>query len=165
MRLAPCPVVVTRPHESAGPPTTTLVPLDFSADADYALEVAVELAQKRHARLLLLHVIDKPPIGPSEIPLSGSYNQEVLSAVEQHMSRTLTHVQETGLEVNALTLHGDPMQNVLYVAHAKTIDLIVMGTHGRAGFKRVLLGSVAESVVRLAPCPVMVTHRREGSAA
>ncbi len=164
VRLAPCPVVVTRPHDGAVTPTI-LVPLDFSADADYALEVAVELAQKRHARLMLLHVIDKPPLSPSEIPLTGSYNQEVLSAAEQHMSRTLTHVQEAGLKVNVAILHGDPLQNVLHFAHSKTIDLIVMGTHGRTGFKRVLLGSVAEKVVRLAPCPVMVAHRREESAA
>jgi len=162
VRLAPCPVLVTRPHEDAATPHI-LVPLDFSADADYALEIAVELAQKRQARMSLLHVIDRPPMGPGEIPLSGSYQQEVLTAVDQHMTRTLVHVQQTGLKADMTIRRGNPLQTILEVAHSQNIDLIVMGTRGRTGFKRVLLGSVAENVVRLAPCPVMVTHRREDS--
>jgi nucleotide-binding universal stress UspA family protein len=60
--------------------------------------------------------------------------------------------------------HGNPLQIILEVAHSQNIDLIVMGTHGRISFKRVLLGSVAENVVRLGLCPVMVTHRREDAS-
>ena len=139
-----------------------LVPLDFSADAEQALDDAVELAQQFQARLTLLHVIYIPIT--TEVNLS-SYFTEMESGASQRMETYQDRVAEAGPAVVMRIIRGTPFREIVDFAEIQQIDLIVMGTHGRTGMQHLLVGSVAERVVRLAPCPVMVTRVTPNEAA
>ena len=137
-----------------------LVPVDFSPYAEQAVEYAIGLAQKLQARLTLLHVVDTTPLGVVEgaAMLPPSYWQALDMDLAQRLEEPLTRVQNRGLHGETVIVHGTPFQTIIETARDKGVDLIVMGTHGRTGLTHVLLGSVAEKVVRLAPCPVLVTR-------
>jgi nucleotide-binding universal stress UspA family protein len=137
-----------------------LVPVDFSGHAEQALEYAMGLARKLSARLTLLHVIHTMPLGVVDggATLPPSYFQELEAEVQQEMETYRQRVQEAGLEGTILVMHGVPFQSIVDTARDQHVDLIVMGTQGRTGLAHVFLGSVAEKVVRLAPCPVLVTR-------
>lgn len=141
-----------------------LVPVDFSGYAEQALEYAIGLARKLSARLTLVHAISMVPIGVVDggSTLPYSYIQDLEAEVQRTMETYLQRVQQAGLEGTVLVLHGVPFQSIVDTARDHNVDLIVMGTHGRTGLAHMFLGSVAEKVVRLAPCPVLVTR---GSAA
>ena len=140
-----------------------LVPTDFSEYANYALNYAIELAKTLQARLTVLYVLHVSSLALGEA--SPAVLDATLEAMEtnaqQRTQIALDRVQQAGLQGESVIVEGIPFQTIIETADSRGIDLIVMGTHGRTGFKRMLLGSVAENVVRLAPCPVMVTHRRE----
>jgi nucleotide-binding universal stress UspA family protein len=137
-----------------------LVPIDFSAYADQALDYAIALAQKLPARLTLVHVIHIIPLGIAEggAPLPPTYLETLEADVRQNLETYRQRVKDAGLESAVMTLHGIPFQAIIDVARDEQVDMIIMGTHGRTGLKHVLLGSVAEKVVRLAPCPVLITR-------
>ena len=137
-----------------------LVPTDFSEYADYALDYAIELAQKLQARLTLLHIIDTTPLGVVEgtAMLPPLYWQELETGLEQSMEESLKRLDDVGLQGETVIVQGVPFQPIIDTAKDKAADLIVMSTHGRTGLTHVLMGSVAEKVVRLAPCPVLVTR-------
>lgn len=137
-----------------------LVPTDFSAYADQALDYAMALAQALQARLTLLHVIHLSALTIGDMPpavLSATL-QEMATTAHQRMQVTLTRVHHAGLQVDSAIIEGMPLQTIIDTAQDKGADLIIMGTHGRTGLTHVLMGSVAEKVVRLAPCPVLVTR-------
>ena len=140
--------------------THILVPTDFSAYADQSLDYAIELAKTLQARLALLHVIHLTPLALGDLGASGyvSYLQDTEIDAQQRMQAALDRVHREGLEGEAATVQGVPFQAIIDTARDKGVDLIVMGTHGRTGLTHVLMGSVAEKVVRLAPCPVLVTR-------
>ena len=131
-----------------------LFPTDFSSPSELAREIARDMAKQAGARLHVLHVV------PSDTdPSSGAAD---LARVGRGLGE--------GLRVETALLNGSAAGNILAYAREKQIDLIVMGTHGRTGISRELLGSVAETVVRLAPCPVLtvpgdMVRAREVSAA
>jgi nucleotide-binding universal stress UspA family protein len=136
-----------------------LVPVDFSGYAEQALEYAIELARKLSARLTLFHVVSMMPMGVVDgTALPYSYIQELEAEVQQGMETYRQRVQDAGLEGTVLVEHGVPFQNIVDTARDQHVDLIVMGTHGRTGLAHLFLGSVAEKVIRLAPCPVLVTR-------
>ena len=141
-----------------------LVPVDFSGYAEQALEYAIALARKLQARLTLLHVISMMPMGVADggVALPYSYIQELEAEVQHKMETYRQRVQEAGLEGTVLVEDGTAFQRIVDTARDQHVDLIVMGTQGRTGLAHLFLGSVAEKVVRLAPCPVLVT---QGSAA
>lgn len=132
-----------------------LVPLDFSASADHALEYALALATKLQARLTLLHVIYMPKT--VEVDLTP-YQEQIEAGAKQAMDTYVKQAHDAGVEAHVDMVHGVPFREIVELAEAKHIDLIIMGTHGRTGLQHALLGSVAEKVVRLAPCPVLVTR-------
>jgi nucleotide-binding universal stress UspA family protein/quercetin dioxygenase-like cupin family protein len=131
-----------------------LHPTDFSEHARYAFESACALARDNHATLIVLHVmmpsvakvLDQPlpdPLQPVEAnQAGGSFPWPQASDPQLHVEYRLTE--------------GDPADEVLRVVALLQCDLIVMGTHGRTGLGRLLTGSVAEEVLRKAPCPVLV---------
>ena len=135
-----------------------LVPIDFSECADQALDYAIELATVHKARLTLLHVVDTASWadGREEAMLPRSYWQALETGVTEHLERPRQKVVAAGLPVETLMIHGKPFQTIIDTARDKGADLIIMGTHGRTGFTHAILGSVAERVVRLAPCPVLI---------
>lgn len=139
-----------------------LVPLDFSESANQTLDYAITLAGKLGARLTLLHVIQPLPLGGVDmsVTLPFTYIQELEGEIQRSMESSLERVTAAGLEGEIVIVHGAPFHEIIETAKTQQVDLIVMGTHGRTGFQYVLLGSVAEKVVRLAPCPVLVARQR-----
>ena len=138
-----------------------LVPLDFSEYANQALEYAIHLASKLEARLTLLHVIQALPLGGVDMGLTLPFTllQDLEAKITSSMQAYLERVTAAGLEGEIIIVKGVPFQEILETAKTQQVDLIVMGTYGRTGLQRVLLGSVAEKVVRLAPCPVLVVRQ------
>jgi nucleotide-binding universal stress UspA family protein len=131
---------------------TILHPTDFSAQSGYALRLACSLARDYGAHLIVLHVADEPPIASAEgimIPPPGDYLAEARADLQQHELPDAQVHAERRLE------RGEPVTEILRVADEVRADLIVMGTHGRTGLERLLMGSVAEQVVRQASCPVL----------
>lgn len=137
-----------------------LVPTDFSPYADRALEYAIALAQTLQARLMLLHVMHLTPLETGDILASphGDYVQTLEADAQHQMQAAQTRVHQAGLPCDSAIVEGIPYQTIVDLAGNRGFDLIVMGTHGRTGLLHVLLGSVAERVVQLAPCPVLVTR-------
>ena len=138
-----------------------LVPIDLSEYANQALDYAVNLAGKLDARLMLLHVIQSIPWGGVDmgVTLPYTYAQDLEAEIMQSMESALTRVTAAGLEGEIVVVHGIPFHEIIETAKTRQVDLIIMGTHGRTSLQYVLLGSVAEKVVRLAPCPVLVARQ------
>ncbi len=138
-------------------PRTILVATDFSEHADHALEYAVELAAHLDATIHLVHAITMPPTGIPELNLVNSVTmiealtKEGQAALDARVDRCRDRVTFGPARLEL----GDAREVIDRVAEQVSADLIVMGTHGRRGIRRALLGSVAESVVRSAPCPVL----------
>ena len=128
-----------------------LAPSDFSTYSKQAVTYAFELAQTRGAKLSLLHVI--------EVPVYAIEVYLPLADLEQDARRELAlllpEAEAAHVDVTRLVEMGVPYVKILEVARAEQVDLIVMSTHGRTGLGHLVLGSVAERVVRLAPCPVL----------
>jgi universal stress protein A len=136
-----------------------LVPTDLSEYADYALDYAIALAQKLQARFTLLYVIHLTPLAMGDIGVGlVPYLDEMEADAQQRMQALLNRVHQEGLQGEMAIVQGVPFQSIIDMAGDRNVDMIVMGTYGRTGLTRVLMGSVAEKVVRLAPCPVLVTR-------
>ena len=145
------------------PTPHVLVPTDFSEFAEQALDYAIRLARTLNARLTVLHVIQPIPLAGVDmgVALPATYLQEVEEAVQGSMEAALARVTAAGLTGERVVLYGVPFQEIVETAKARQVDLIIMGTHGRTGLLHVLLGSVAEKVVRLAPCSVLVVRQAD----
>ena len=184
VRKAPCPVLTVRLPEHAfrlpgcdeqpdaqtgepGPPTPTtaaagigaatmtlnriLLPTDFSETADYARHHAVELARRFQASLHLLHVVGDP------------VSEDWAGGGEANAAKRLGELSLGGLDCQRATRGGHAFVEIVRYAADQEVDLIVMGTHGHGPVAHLLLGSVADKVVRKAPCPVL-TVRQPGHA-
>ena len=138
------------------PIRTILHPTDFSERSANAFEVACTLARDSGARLIVLHVLERPVIAYTGVamapPAPGPSEDERIALLKQ-----LHQVQPPtpAVAVEHRLEQGDPATGILQIAQEVGCDLIVMGTHGRTGLGRLLLGSVAEKVLRKAPCPVL----------
>ncbi len=129
---------------------------DFSDASDAAFQYAVSLARDSGALLLIVHVQELPtPYAAGEMlmPTSEYPNPEL-----RHMLEAVVPADKSIRCEHELTL-GSPAENIVAVATDRGADLIVIGTHGRTGLKRVLMGSVAEAVMRLAGCPVLTVKQ------
>lgn len=144
--------------------TKILAPTDFSEHSRRALDYAVFLARTFGAELTVLHVFE-PPVhfGPEMKVQVGDGTTVLLSeflerqALEALQSLTQQLEADTELRVSKRLMHGNPVEAILQAAKEGPYDLIVLGTHGRTGLSHLFAGSVAERVVRLAPCPVLTT--------
>lgn len=142
-----------------------LVPTDFSKHSENALAYASAFAEKFNAELYLLHVVQDlalfvpeavtaaPPITPPVEQLTAAVREALTRVIDNHNLRRFN--------VHAEVREGSPFYEIVRFAKDLDIDLIIMGTHGRAGLVHVLLGSVAEKVVRKAPCPVLTVRHPE----
>ncbi len=136
-----------------------LVPVDFGESSERALSTAVELARRFEARLTLLHVCEIPAYaysGMAEAPVD--LLTPIEDAAEEQMSIKLPEVRKLYAPAEAIVRTGVAWQEILSAAEDAGADLIVMGTHGRSGMGHLLLGSVAEKVVRLSPIPVLTVR-------
>ncbi len=137
-----------------------LVPMDFSPHARRALDAAKALGQRcgpAHLILMTAYFV------PLELEALGVPDDpRVLHELEQKASRDLetllVELSDAGISSEYVTQKGAPAQAIVELARAKGVDLIALGTHGRTGFSHALLGSVAERVVRTAPCPVLTVR-------
>lgn len=138
-----------------------LVPTDFSEHASDSILYAIELAQKFDSSLTFLHVLqDAVALFPEPgvaFPASGTYLQGLQDAAEGGLTRLRESIPE-GIPVTTEIRNGVPFVEIIRFAKEKPYDLIVIATHGRSGLAHVLLGSVAEKVVRKAPCPVLTVR-------
>jgi nucleotide-binding universal stress UspA family protein len=139
-----------------------LVALDFSEGSDHALDYAVEIGRALSVPLLLAHVFVPPliitPEGASPISIDLA---SVRSELEAGLAKRADSVRERGvLRVETAIGNGTPWREILRLAQEGGCDLIVMGTHGRGPIAHLLLGSVAEKVVRRAECAVLTVGNR-----
>ena len=135
------------------PPRTILHPTDLSEHSRYAFEVARSLAGGSAARLVLLHVSPNVAVPAREALREPEPGKEYYDRLRGELRR----LQEAAAAVpsECRVAEGHPATEILRTAREVGADLIVMGTHGRTGLRRLLMGSVAEQVVRQAPCPVL----------
>jgi nucleotide-binding universal stress UspA family protein len=136
-------------------PKTIVVATDFSEHAEYALDYAVALADKLGATLHLVHAIGVPALGVPE--LGVAVTSTAMESLVKSSQATLDKLATRGgaMKIDTLLRSGDARDVIVNTAIELGADLLVLGTHGRRGLRRALIGSVAESVVRHAPCPVL----------
>lgn len=134
-----------------------LVPIDFSAESLAAVDYAVQFARHFGAELLMLHVVEPVYVAEPNVAstdLTTFLDDQQHAAVEQ-LERVRTSVKRQGQRGRTLVECGVPARVIVEVARRTASDLIVIATHGRTGLSHMLIGSVAERVLRLAGCPVL----------
>lgn len=141
-----------------------LVPTDFSEFSKQAVDYAVELAQRFEAEITLIYVLqDAVALFPEPgvaFPAPGNYLQELQESSQQALER-LRESLPAEMTIHTVLRNGPPFVEIVRYAKEEDVDLIVIGTHGRSGLAHMLLGSVAEKVVRKASCPVLTVRPRE----
>jgi len=141
------------------------VGVDFSLDAESAVRLAVSLCKESGAKLVLIHVGPAAVAGPaSRLPSVREWGRLVAiraQEAEARMEQLLSEVRAEGADASCIVVDGEPAEALATAADVSEADLLVVGTHGLGAAKHFLLGSVAERVVRLATCNVLVT--REGA--
>jgi nucleotide-binding universal stress UspA family protein len=143
--------------------TRILVPVDFSPHAERAVRYAATLARRFDATLHLLHVVEDPFLSGAWSPEAYVPNvtellQDLTAGAERQLAGLRASVAALGITVTTAVITGRPAPAIVSHADQGGFDLIVMGTHGRTGLSHVVIGSVAERVVRKAPCPVLTVH-------
>jgi nucleotide-binding universal stress UspA family protein len=134
---------------------------DFSDTAEVAWTLAVELARAHQAELVLVHVFIELPVYP-EVAVSSIQQvwEEQRLWAEQQLAERVEAAAGRGLTVRYLLRTGTAAEEIAQTATDEHADLVVVGTHGRTGLNRLMIGSVAERVVRVAPCPVLTVKPR-----
>jgi nucleotide-binding universal stress UspA family protein len=141
-----------------------LAPTDFSEYSKKAVASALELAQKFGAKLTILHVIELPPypvegyVPPS---LSATFLDDMERQATVDLAQVVPEAEAAKVDVARLVAVGTPYRKIVETAEADHVDLIVMATAGRTGFSHLVLGSIAERVVRTASCPVLTMRPHE----
>ena len=144
-----------------------LVPTDFSEPSEAALRYGKAFVETFGAELHLVHVLDEaalvyPWTTPDGTPVTlGTARTDLEHMVKDRLGRILTDEEREQYRAHVATMCGSPFLEIIAYAKAQEIDLIVMGTHGRGPIAHMLMGSVAERVVRKAPCPVLTVRHPE----
>ncbi len=141
-----------------------LCPVDFSRNSQRAMEAAAEMARQFGGTLTLMHayVIPSYPLPEGYVLASSETVTEILSKTQRAMNEARLKIIGQGVpNVEVLMTEGAPFAEIVRVARELSIDLIIMGTHGRTGLRHALLGSVAEKVVRKAHCAVLTVRDAE----
>ena len=140
-----------------------LVATDFAESSRAAADVALELAQTFKVPLVLVHAYNLPTYIYTGVPFVPveDYLRSYEEAARELLEKERARLAEKGVEVSAVLRNGIAWEEILSTAHRSGAGLIVMGTHGRRGLPRALLGSVAEKVVRMSTVPVLTIHDTE----
>jgi nucleotide-binding universal stress UspA family protein len=159
VRHAPCPVLTVRPGNEPAPYTHVLCPIDLSRPARDAIHLAAELVTPGGGGITLLHVLELPVSYNSELP-APDFHRDLDARSAALLDRWTADLKaKVSVPVTQVTRTGRPGAQILeQLEHDRAFDLVVMGSHGHTGIERMLLGSVAEKVVRHARCPVLVAH-------
>jgi universal stress protein A len=137
---------------------TIVVATDFGEASQMALEYARIFAKRFDANVRVLHVVDIPAVVGAEVPLPdvAELRDRAVADAQTEVTRDLSRFSE--MTVIGQVLVGDAAESIVQYANDHAADLIVMGTHGRKGIAHFFLGSVAERVIREAPCPVFTVR-------
>lgn len=137
-----------------------LVPTDLSEPSLNATRYALEFARQFDAAIHLLYVIEEPAF---YAPLGGYYpsREEWTAFADSGLENWISDDDAAGLTIKREKFFGHPSTKIVEYARANEIDMIIMGTHGRSALPHLLVGSVAENVVRHAPCPVFTVRQKE----
>ena len=141
-------------------PTRILLPIDFSPSSEAALAMASDLAQHFKAELYLLNVIPFFPTTtmPDFVP-EESFIQDARSTVERNLAKCHKALEEKGIKSDSgIEIGNDVAGNIMDVVHREHIDMIVISTHGMSGWHPLVFGSIAEKVVKLVQCPLLLLH-------
>jgi nucleotide-binding universal stress UspA family protein len=135
-----------------------LVPIDFGPSSHAALEIALDLASKYGAALYVVHVYEFPAYAytPTAPPIMSAVQDAARTRFDEAMQRIAARKPD----VKGFLREGAPCAEILAVREGVGAELIVMGTHGRTGVARALIGSVAEKVIRTSPVPVLTVHAK-----
>jgi nucleotide-binding universal stress UspA family protein len=141
-------------------PTKMLLPIDFSSSSDAALQMATDLAQHFHAELCLLHVV---PIfsldSTAEYVQDTEFLQDARNRGEQRLDAYVAVLVAKGLIARSvIEIGNDVVGSIMSVVEREQIDMMVLSTHGTSGWRAVVFGSVAEKVVKLLQCPLLLLH-------
>jgi len=141
-----------------------LVPVDFSETAKKALQYAIQFAAGFDAEVVLLHVME-PYLVPPEMgylpPQLAVNQQELEDSAREGLDKLCASEIGTRIRAQTKVRVGVPWVEIVSTAEETQADLIILATHGRTGLKHIFMGSVAERVVRHAPCPVLVVREKE----
>src|SRR5262249_25722324 len=147
---------------------TILVPHDFSSSANHAAAIARDEAKLHGAQLLLLHVVDLPGqirsetmIVPDENGVPINIGEYAIRKAEEHLADIQARLAKDGVTSKTFVRMGKPEDEIVKFSIENNVDLIAMGTHGRTGLEHLLVGSVAERVVRTSKVPVLTIHGKE----
>jgi nucleotide-binding universal stress UspA family protein len=147
---------------------TILVPHDFSTSANHAAAIARDEAKLHGGTLVLLHVIDLPHqlapdavIVPPETGAPISVKQYAIDSAEAHLQDIADRLAKDGVTARGVVVIGAPVDEINRAVERERADLVVMGTHGRTGFRHLVAGSVAERVVRSSTVPVLTIRHPE----
>ena len=159
------PIMKRATRSTARPPVyrRVLWPTDFSPLAKAALPHALKMAREEGAELIALHVVSPPVLYAASLvsgAIWGRLEKEMREAATDRLRRMMRAVQgkERAVRMRTLVVLGSPFVQIPRAAQRLRCDLIVLATHGHTGLRHVLLGSVAENVVRNAPCPVLTVR-------
>lgn len=140
---------------------TILLPTDFSGCANYAVAYAAAIARAARARVICIYVLEPmvPAVGytglADPMPITD-ISEQMEDSAERELPQVVRCEELRGLDVEEVIAHGDAAAEIVRVAAEREVDLIVISSHGRTGFGRMIFGSTAEAVVRHARCPVLV---------
>jgi nucleotide-binding universal stress UspA family protein len=141
-------------------PTTILVPTAFDEGSEAAILYAIDLAKALGASLAILHAFEIPLVGfpDGTLVATAEIASRVLQGAQQGLDDTIKSHEASGVAMRGLVRQGETWRTILDTVTEVGAGLIVMGTHGRRGLPRALLGSVAEKIVRTASCPVLTVR-------
>ena len=139
-------------------------PTDFSPAAEPAFRHAVDAAKRQRAVLLLVHVLEPVTFGDQDYMMRElEFRDAAAATARTGFDRLMASARRAGVNARSLLLDGSPAREIVRLARARRASLITMGTHGRTGVRRLLLGSVAARVAAMAPCPVLTVRRAGGT--
>jgi nucleotide-binding universal stress UspA family protein len=149
---------VSKVHAFPSIPTRILLPIDFSSSSQAALEMAADLAKHFHAELYLVNVIPVFPTTtlPDMIP-EGEFMREAGTFAEQHLTKCHAALAARGVKsTSSVEVGNDIAGNIIEVVEREHIDMVVISTHGISGWHPLVFGSIAEKVVKLVQCPLLL---------
>jgi nucleotide-binding universal stress UspA family protein len=151
---------MTNPHNAAFSATKILLPIDFSLSSEAALEAATCLAKQFHAGVHLVHIIPEiPDFNGSDFFPETAVLQDRRETIEQKLGMCKEQLELEGIRTTASIETGnDIVGNLMLVLEREKADMIVISTHGLSGWRPVILGSIAEQVIKLVDCTLLLLH-------
>ncbi len=156
-------------HSKEFQPRMILVPTDFSASADVALEAANEMAQFAGAAVYLLHVIPMLPIvGMTEYPgllfPAREFFEDARRRARERLTASVARLDSVGVRAEfGVEIGNDVVGNIMMVLEREHADMLVLSTHGMSGWRPMVFGSIAEKIVKLVQCPLLLLHSQKES--